>query len=199
MSEHTDDFSDKLPGAEQPLLPGILEGESLGAELLEPVEAQKARYSGKIVEKNQERIAMILAARSMGIPIRTICRSYAVSAHTLAEIERRHASKLATLKDRCARKFGAFVELGLDRALREVDQMDRDKLMIAIGIAAEKLQLLSGEPTVIIGDADARRFSVDTLRARLARDVIDVTGSGAGESSQMGGAALPPSASEGST
>jgi hypothetical protein len=123
----------------------------------------------------------ILGARAMGFPIRQICAAYSVSAHTIAEIERRHAVKLATLKDRLARKFGVFIELGIDRAIAEVDRMDRDKLMISLGIAADKLQVLTGEASVIVGTptAEGSRFSVDGLRARLqARPLIDVTPTG---------------------
>lgn len=172
-----------------PLLPGLADSESgLGAELLEPVDTQRARYSGKIVEKNQERIEGILKSRAIGFGVRQVCAAFNVSAHTLTEIERRHGAKLATLKDRLARKFGVFLELGLDRAIAEVGKMDRDKLLISLGIAADKLQILTGEPSVIVGSSDgAKQFSVEALQARLgARRVVNVTptGSGAGEISQ---------------
>lgn len=175
-------MSDARPPADldtaSPLLPGLVDDSStLGSELLEPAESQASRYSGKIVDKNRERVDGILGARAMGFPLRQICAAFHVSPHTVAEIERRHAVKLATLKDRLARKFGVFVELGLDRAIREVDRMDRDKLMVSLGIAADKMQVLTGEPSAIISTPDqARRFSIDTLRERLGRGpVIDVT------------------------
>lgn len=165
-----------------PLLPGLVDDSStLGSELLEPIEAQAARFSGKIVDKNRERVDGILGARAMGFPLRQICAAFHVSPHTVAEIERRHSVKLATLKDRLARKFGVFVELGLDRAIRQVDSMDIDKLMVSLGIAADKMQVLTGEPSAIIGTPEqARRYSIDHLRERLGRPVIDVTPSATG-------------------
>lgn len=169
----------ELPG--QPLLPGIDDQSALGSELLEAEESQRARYSGKIVEKNVERVRGILSARAMGFPIRQVCEGFGVSAHTVAEIERRHAVKLATLKDRLARKFGVFVELGIDRAITEVGRMDIDKLMVSLGIAADKLQVLTGEASVIVGTQalEGSRFSVDGLKARLqSRPIIDVTATG---------------------
>lgn len=183
------DEADSLTAA--PLLPGLENDSSCdGSELLEPVESQAARFSGKIVEKNRERVDGILGARAMGYPLRQICAAFHCSPHTVAEIERRHAVKLASLKDRLARKFGVFVELGLDRAIREVDRMDRDKLMVSLGIAADKMQVLTGEPSAIVATPEqARRFSIESLRERLGRGpVIDVTpagtGSGAAESAQ---------------
>ena len=183
----------------QASLPGFIENESnYGAELLETEDSQRARYSGKIVDKNMERVHSILAARAMGFPVRVICEGFAVSTHTLAELEFRHKSKLATLKDRLARKVGVFVELGMDRLLdpKEIKRMDIDKLMISVGIAIDKLQVLTGEPSVIVGTSDAPRYTIEALRERLARrEPINVTatGLGDGEKEQTRATAVLPS------
>ena len=112
---------------------GVLWGQACSEPLTltEAFVAQRARYTGKIVEKNRTRVAQILSARAMGFPIRQVCEGLHVSPHTVAEIERRHSVKLATLKERLARKFGVFVELGIDRAIAEVGKMDIDKLFIS--------------------------------------------------------------------
>jgi hypothetical protein len=166
----------------QSSLPGILDVQNLGSELLESESLQKTKYSGKIVEKNKERVEAILAARAMGFPLRSICNGFSVSAHTISELELRHRSKLATLKERLARKFGAFVELGIDRAIEEVDQMDIDKLLVNLGIATDKLQVLSGEPSMIIGNTSdgPRQFTVEWMKERLSRREINVTATGLG-------------------
>jgi hypothetical protein len=171
--------------AVQPLLPSLEDDSTLGAELLEEHGEQVARYSGKIVERNGARVQGILAARAAGYPIRQICAAYQVSSHTIAEIERRHSAKLATLKERLARKFGVFTELGIDRAITEIGRMDIDKLMVSLGIATDKMQVLSGEASIIVGSTvpESGRFTLDRLRERL-RPVIDVTpptGLGGGE------------------
>jgi hypothetical protein len=155
-----------------PLLPGM--DIEAGAELLQPVEVQRSAHSGKIVEANQARVQAILAARAMGLSIRQVCSAYQVGTHTLVELERRHGAKLATLKERVARRLGAFVELGLDRMLESVGSMDPDKLPLAVAIAIDKMQVLTGEPSIIVGDTGPRRLSVDTLRDRL-EGAIDVT------------------------
>jgi len=168
----------------EPLLPGIEGDASFGSELLATPESQSALYSGKIVEKNKERVDQIIQARAMGFPIRQICTAFKVSSHTIAELEQRHATKLATLKGRLARKFGIFVELGLDRAINEVDKIDIDKLMVSLGIATDKMQVLSDSPSIIVGQSGEgpKRFSVDTLNARLRN--VTGTGSDGEESAQ---------------
>jgi hypothetical protein len=179
---------DNFLGEVEPLLPGIEDDAHLGSELLESVESQQSRYSGKIVDRNQARVGSIIAARAMGFSVRQVCSAYHIGAASLAELERRHGQKLSTLKDRLARKFGVFVEMGVDRAISELPHMDIDKLMISLGIATDKLQVLSGEPSVIVGTDDRRRFTVEALSERLGRrEIIDVTpvstGSDAGTSS----------------
>ena len=175
-----------------PLLPGINDDINLGSELLRE-EDPAAGFTGKIVEKNQERVQAILAARAMGYPLRVICAGFHVSPHTVAELERRHATKLATLKERIVRKAGAFVELGLDRLLdpAEIRRMDIDKLMVSVGIAIDKMQVLSGEPSIIVGREAPKEFTLDYLKQRLARREVNVTGSVQPEVLQTGEAALP--------
>ena len=174
--------SDELTDSDLPLLPGL----EVGAELLDPEDVQRSKHSGKIVEANQARVQAILTARAIGASVRQVCAAYQCGAHTLAEIERRHVAKLATLKDRIARRLGVFVELGLDRMLTGVDSMDLDKLPVAVAIAIDKMQVLTGEPSVIVGNNDGpRRFSVQALHDRLD-DAIDVTPTATGLGRETG-------------
>jgi transcriptional regulator with XRE-family HTH domain len=184
----------EMPGTQTPLLPGMDDAQFLGAELLESPLSQESRYTGKIIEKNRERVQQIISARAMGFTVRQICQAFNVSPHTLAELERRHGEKLATLKDRLARKFGVFVELGIDRAISEVGRMDVDRLLISLGIATEKVQLLSGEPTVIVGSEGPKVHTVEALRERLAR-AKNVTGSALESAEQTRDLEPSPSAS----
>lgn len=164
--------SDPLTESSQPLLPGM---QDLGSELLR-IDAPAGSYSGKIIDRDAARVQGILAARSMGLSVRQVCAAYRVGHHTLAELERRHSGKMATLKSRLASRLGVFAELGIDRMLTDVERMDLDRLPVAVAIAIDKLQVLTGEPSVIVGHegSGARQWSVDALRDRLA-GVIDVT------------------------
>lgn len=172
-----------------PLLPGL--DIEAGAELLGAPSGGHPAHTGKIVEANQARVQAILAARAMGLSIRQVGAAYQVGTHTLAELERRHGAKLATLKDRVARRLGAFVERGLDRMLETVDAMDPDKLPLAVAIAIDKMQVLTGEPSIIVGEGP-RALTVTDLQSRLAAaiDVTPATGlSGGAEKEKGAGAA----------
>jgi hypothetical protein len=160
----------------QPLLPGIDDDAQLGAELLLSKEDQRARFSGKIVDKNQERVDGILNLLAAGAAVRLVCRAFHVSPHTLATLRERHGVKLATIKQGIARKSAMFVELGVDRLLSEVDRMDVDKLAFNVKVILDSMQLMSGEATVIVGSDGPRRFDVASLQAKLAaKPVINVT------------------------
>jgi hypothetical protein len=185
----------------QPMFPEI--EEALGSELLDTGGDHTPRHTAKIVEKNHARVQSILAARSMGLGMRQVCKLYEVSPHTVAALEQKHRAKLATMKEIMARKFAAFAELGIDRAINEVDKMDIDKLMVSLGIAVDKMQVLTGEASVIVGTPDTgKRFSIESLNERLGRTEINVTGSVVAESSPTREAPVPaplPSPSSGSS
>jgi hypothetical protein len=86
--------------------------------------------------------------------------------------------------------MATFVQLGIENLLDELAKgnIEPDRLGIIVGILTDKMQVLTGEPTVIHGSAEgAKQFSVETLRARLgARREINVTATGSvgGENGQ---------------
>lgn len=164
---------DPLSDTTQPMLPGL----DVGRELLRvEVGSVGPQHTGKIVDKDAARVHGILTARAMGLSVRQVCAAYRCGPHTLATLEAKHGSKLATLKSRVASRLAVFAELGIDRMLEKYEEMDIDKLPIAVAVAIDKLQVLTGEPSVIVGHEHGgpREFSVDSLRDRLA-GAIDVT------------------------
>lgn len=184
-----------LPGQTLPLLP--LSEEDADEMLLLSPDKLRDRYPLSRIERNEERLAGIVQLLAAGAPVRLICRSYHVSPHTLSSIREKQGGRIATVKQSLARRMAMFAELGIDRLLEEVDRMDRDKLAVAVGIIVDKLQVLTGEASVIVGaPADqGPRYKVDDLRARLERKVGPGTGSGSGEDAQTreGAAAAPAS------
>lgn len=167
------------------LLPGM--EEALGSELLLDEDEQRARFTGKIVERNRERVDGILQCTAANMPARAICRAFHLSPHSLVTLRDRHGVKLAALKQGIARRMAMFAELGIDRLISEVDSMDVDRLAIAVGIITDKLQVLTGEATVIVGAVGdgPKHFSIDDLRSRLAAAKnVTPTGSDAQEIEQ---------------
>jgi hypothetical protein len=158
-------------------LPGI----EPGAELLTIDErSASGRYTGELIEKDRAKVDAILQLLAVGVGIRRIAESQHVSTRTVALLRDRYASKIATHKKGLARRFGLFAELGIDRAIEEVDQMDRDKLMISVGIAVEKMQLLDGEATAIIGSTSSAPSHED-LRKQFDAILVEAQEMGCSE------------------
>lgn len=193
------DDADTLPNGQMMLLemPEAHEG----AELLEAANVQREKYPLTTVEKNQERLQSILAMVAADAPARYICRTHRLGWYTLQRIREQHGVKITALKQSIARRMATFVQLGIEQLLDDVAKgnIEPDRLGVIVGIITDKMQVLTGEPSVIHGAAaDAKQFSVETLRERLGRRVIDVTatGSEAGGNRQTreAGAAAPASA-----
>lgn len=161
MDDNAYQFSMELPGIEP------------GAELLTIDErAASGRYTGELIEKDRAKIDAILQLLAVGVGIRRIAASQHVSTRTVSLLRDRYSEKIATHKKGLARRFGLFAELGIDRAIEEVDEMDRDKLMISVGIATEKMQLLDGEATAIIGST-ANAPSHEELRKQFDAILVE--------------------------
>lgn len=203
---------DDLPNGQMLLLP--LPEPTEGAELLMPAAKQRELYPLTTVEKNQERLQSIIASIAADAPVRYICRTHNLGWHTLSRIREDYGPKIATLKQGIQRRMTLFVQLGMEQLLEDLGAglIAPDKLGIIVGIICDKMQVLSGEPSVIVGSAEGpKQFSIETLNARLRpRPVIDVTPTGfaqalpgqtrasgrAGGALEAGGSAPKPAASD---
>jgi hypothetical protein len=99
-----------------------------------------------------------------GLGVRQLCRAYRVSHHTVAAVMARESAAVATLKERTVSVLRTFGRLAADRLLDEVDQIPIQSLPIALGIAVEKAELLSGGATSRIEHADSGPTHEDYLR-----------------------------------
>ncbi len=153
-----------------------------GSELLLSRSEQEEKYPLSTVERDQERMQSILAMLAADAPVRYICRTHRVGWHTLQRIREVHGSKITTLKQSIAKRMALFVQLGIEQLLDDVaaGNIEPDKLGIIVGIITDKMQVLTGEPTVIHGSVEgAKQFTVESLKSRLAaRKMIDVTPTG---------------------
>lgn len=168
--KQNDDAEDDLPNGQMLLLP--LPEPTEGMELLESAERQRELYPLTTVEKNQERLQSIIASIAADAPVRYVCRTHKVGWHTLQRIRDSHGPKIATLKQGIARRMSFFVQLGIEQLIEDLaaGTIAPDKLGIIVGIITDKMQVLTGEPTTIVGTGDGpKTFSIDTLNARLGR------------------------------
>ena len=175
-----------------------------GAELLMSAAEQREKYPLTTIAKDQERLQSIIAMVAANAPARYICRTHRVGWYTLQRIRESHGVKITALKNSIAKRMALFVELGIEQLLDDVaaGNIEPDKLGILVGIITDKMQVLTGEPTVIHASTEgAKQFSVETLRARLgARKIIDVTPTGPveGEKLTIGAGPVAATPAEGS-
>lgn len=173
-------MSDTLPNGQMTLME-MPELPTAGSELLASVEEARERYPLTTVERDQERLSTIIRYLGAGVPKAEIMRSQRVGWHTLESIAVQHGQRIAEVKRRVAAKTALLVDATVDSLIDDVLQgrlEPRDKAVV-LGIGVDKLQVLTGEPTVIHGTGGeaAKQFSVEALRARLgaAKHIIDVT------------------------
>ena len=122
-----------------------------------------------------------------GLGVRQLCRAYRVSHHTVAAVMARESVAVATLKERTVSVLRTFGRLAADRLLDEVDQIPIQSLPIALGIAVEKAELLSGGATSRIEHSDSGPTHEDYLRmisGKVIEAEVIATGFHGGEVAQ---------------
>jgi hypothetical protein len=161
----------ELPGSTLSLFPpGELPE---GGELLLSADEQRTRYPLTTVEKNQERLHAIVLLLGRSAPKKFICDTFKVGWYTLQQIAQQHGDKITLVKKRSAQNLAMFVELGTEQMIEDLQagRLDPDKLPINIAVAVDKLQLLTGDATMIVGSpADqGQRLNVETLKEKLGK------------------------------
>jgi hypothetical protein len=118
----------------------------------------------RLMESRPTIYRAIVDGLGQGLGVRQLCRAYRVSHHTVAAVMARESAAVATLKERTVSVLRTFGRLAADRLLDEVDQIPIQSLPIALGIAVEKAELLSGGATSRIEHADSGPTHEDYLR-----------------------------------
>ncbi len=89
-----------------------------------------------------------------GVGVRQIARTLRVSHNTIAAVRHREGQTVDTLKEQTIATLARFVGAASERLLEEVQTIKLESLPVALGIAAEKLLLLSGQATQRIAHVD---------------------------------------------
>jgi hypothetical protein len=118
----------------------------------------------RLMESRPTIYRAIVDGLGQGLGVRQLCRAYRVSHHTVAAVMARESAAVATLKERTVSVLRTFGRLAADRLLDEVDQIPIQSLPIALGIAVEKAELLSGGATSRIEHAESGPTHEDYLR-----------------------------------
>ena len=118
----------------------------------------------RLMESRPTIYRAIVDGLGQGLGVRQLCRAYRVSHHTVAAVMARESQAVATLKERTVSVLRTFGRLAADRLLDEVDQIPIQSLPIALGIAVEKAELLSGGATSRIEHSESGPTHDDYLR-----------------------------------
>jgi hypothetical protein len=118
----------------------------------------------RLMESRPTIYRAIVDGLGQGLGVRQLCRAYRVSHHTVAAVMARESQAVATVKERTVSVLRTFGRLAADRLLDEVDQIPIQSLPIALGIAVEKAELLSGGATSRIEHSESGPTHEDYLR-----------------------------------
>ena len=146
--------------------------------------AQAHRRAGNFdlsrLKHTEERIKEMLQARAEGLGVRACARIYKMSEHTVLAIEEKYSSDVATLKKDLARDCRTAGRMAVSRMIAEMADMPKTSLPIIAGVMIDKMQVLEGEPSAIIGNhvgIAQEREDLNSMIAALpaaAQEVIDL-------------------------
>lgn len=133
----------------------------------------------------------IVTAWANGLSQRQIARALRVSTNTVAAVIEREPDAVEAQKKRLVTGLRRFAGATVERMLEDLDKMPLQALPVALGVAVDKLQLLSGEATARIERTESRpdqvRAFIDSLPV-IEGEVIEgpETGVQAGTDGQKG-------------
>ena len=144
---------------QQPTLPG-----DWSPDVLERIEAEESHghFTGdRLYIRRPEIYRAVVQLLGQGVGVRQIARTLGVSTNTVSAVRLREGSSIETHKIRAAESLSSFVAAAADRLRDEVHDIAIDKLSVPLGIAVEKLMLLTGQATSRVEHIDAAPAPVD--------------------------------------
>jgi hypothetical protein len=128
-------------------LPGAKQGEPRA-------ESKKPRLrnytADRLFKEEPQRYRLISAMLTEGVGIRSIMRACKTDVRTIRSVERRDAQTVTTQKTKLIGTLGRVATMTAERLEEEIPKMNHQQLAISMGIATDKLQTLTGDPTLRI-------------------------------------------------
>ena len=157
---------------QQELIPAELLPDGFGS-----IEDPKGIFTGeRVLKRTPAKYAQVVQAMAEGFSVRGTARAMGMHQATVAAIRDRAGESIDAVKKHTARTLSRFCQIAAERLLEESDDIAIDKLPIAMGIAAEKAELLGGRPTAIIGHQDSRRIGdVGSILDAIDVEVVEET------------------------
>lgn len=126
-------------------------------EVLDALASAEARgeFTGeRLFSQRPDIYRAVVELLGQGVGVRQISRTLRVSHNTIAAVRHREGATVDTLKEQTIATLARFVGAASERLLEEVQTIKLESLPVALGIAAEKLLLLSGQATQRIAHVD---------------------------------------------
>ena len=127
------------------------------ADVLESLASAEARgeYTGeRLFSQRPDIYRAVVELLGQGVGVRQIARTLRVSHNTIAAVRRREGDTVDTLKEQTVQALARFVGAASERLLEEVHMIKLEALPVALGIATEKLLLLTGQATQRVAHVD---------------------------------------------
>jgi len=113
--------------------------------------ARAGEFTGELLfSRDPQKYHEIIAMTAEGMGVHRIARVLKVSGNTVRAVRAREGLAIATGKREMAQRCREVARMGVDRIHEEIDDMDIDKLPVAIGILIDKSLVLDGEPSLIV-------------------------------------------------
>lgn len=126
-------------------------------DVLEALTSAEARgeYTGeRLFTQRPDIYRATVELLGQGVGVRQIARTLRVSHNTIAAVRRREGDTVDTLKEQTVQALARFVGAASERLLEEVHTIKLEALPVALGIATEKLLLLTGQATQRVAHVD---------------------------------------------
>ena len=127
------------------------------ADVLEALTSAEARgeYTGeRLFSQRPDIYRATVELLGQGVGVRQIARTLRVSHNTIAAVRHREGATVDTLKEATVQALARFVGAASERLLEEVHAIKLESLPVALGIATEKLLLLTGQATQRVAHVD---------------------------------------------
>ena len=126
-------------------------------EVLDALTSAEARgeYTGeRLFTQRPDIYRATVELLGQGVGVRQIARTLRVSHNTIAAVRHREGATVDTLKEQTVQALARFVGAASERLLEEVHTIKLEALPVALGIATEKLLLLTGQATQRVAHVD---------------------------------------------
>jgi hypothetical protein len=117
--------------------------------------------------------ASVLEDAAAGAPLKAIAKNAGTPVEATREYLARHAAELGNLREvKTPELMGAFHDLAFRAFAKTLEgdstMGDLRNASITMGVATDKLQLLSGQPTAIVAGIHEHRVDLAAIAERLA-------------------------------